>query len=298
MWPIAAGLLLALLLPALAAAQTTYTVSDEAALRTALTSAIAGDTIVFGSNITLTADLPSVGTSVTIDGGGYSLSGNSQYRGLFVTAFAIPLVGGPPVPTPITVTIQNLTIRDTVATGGSGGAGGPGGGGGAGMGGALFIGDQASVIVSNVNLISNAAVGGSGGVGGVGESGGGGGGLGGNGGAGNDVIGPGGGGGVGTGATGGDGGQLGTTAGILTGVVGPPVGGGGGAGGTSGGLVTASGNFGGGGAAGSPSNVGGFGGGGGGTPIDVSTNAGAGGFGGGGGGSTGVIANLGGLYRW
>ncbi|MCX6543975.1 MAG: autotransporter-associated beta strand repeat-containing protein [Acidobacteria bacterium] len=301
---IVAGLVLALFLPALAAAQTTYAVSDEAALRTALTSAIAGDTIVFGSNITLTADLPNVGASVTIDGGGYSLSGNSQYRGLFIESFVIPMVGGPPAPTPVAVTIQNLTIRDTVATGGSGGAGGPGGGGGAGMGGALFVGELATVSVSNVNLISNAAVGGAGGTGGLGDvEGGGGGGLGGNGGAGNAATGSGGGGGIGVGASGG-GPELPGLPGIITGVLGPPVGGGGGAGSiidvagaATGGITTNGGNFGGGGGGGwAANNFGGFGGGGGGTPLGDSPNFGAGGYGGGGGGTTGASANLGGTF--
>jgi len=283
------GLALTLLMPAIAAAQTTHTVATETALRAALGSAVAGDTIAFAGNIALTQDLPSVGTSITIEGGGHSLSGNSQYRGLFVAAFGAPLVGGPLVPRAVSVTIQNLTIRDTVATGGSGGAGGPGGGGGAGMGGALFVGDQASVSVSNVNLLSNAAVGGVGGAGGTGDNGGGGGGLGGNGGTGDAVNGPGGGGGVGVGAAGGGPSKPGL-AGIVTGVAG---GGGGGDGGNaelqgSAGGVAGFGGGGGGAAANASAgfNAGGFGGGGGGTSISSLPGSGAGGYGGGGGGGS------------
>src|SRR5690242_18560499 len=66
------------------------------------------------------------GVSVTIDGGGFSLSGANTYRGLFVEAGQ--------------VTVENLTIKNAVATGGAGGAGARyGGGGGAGLGGGLFV---------------------------------------------------------------------------------------------------------------------------------------------------------------
>ncbi len=76
------------------------------------------------------------------------------------------------------VTLQNMTIQNGLAQGGSGGA--VGGGGGMGAGGALFV-DAATVNISNVTFSSNAAsaglVGGSSGFMGAG---GGGGGLGGN----------------------------------------------------------------------------------------------------------------------
>jgi outer membrane autotransporter protein len=79
------------------------------------------------------------------------LSGNGQYRGLFVQSG--------------TVTVANLTITNAVAQGGNGGYGwgGGGGGGGAGLGGALFIAEAANVFVSNVNLQNSAARGGAGG---------------------------------------------------------------------------------------------------------------------------------------
>ena len=191
-----------------ASAQTTFTVTTEAALRTAITTAAAGDTIQIATNILLTTDLPSIATSVTIDGGGFTLSGNSQYRGLVVVA----MDAGGPATTPVTVTIQNITITDTVASGGDGGSGGSGGGGGAGLGGAVYVGDQASVTLSNVNIASSSATGGDGGSGG-GAGAAGGGGLGGAGGSGTATA-EGGGGGAGTSATGGSGTVGGT--GILT----------------------------------------------------------------------------------
>src|SRR5688572_11295034 len=171
--------LMVLLCAAPAGAQTTFTVTTEAALRTAITTAAAGDTIQIATNILLTSDLPSIATSVTIDGGGFTLSGSSQYRGLVVVA----MDAGGPATAPVTVAIQNITITDTVAAGGDGGSGGSGGGGGAGLGGAVYVGDQASVTLSNVNIVSSSATGGAGGSGG-GAGAAGGGGLGGSGGSG------------------------------------------------------------------------------------------------------------------
>ena len=93
---LASLVLLALALaPWTASAQTTFNVADEAALRTAITTAAPGDKIVLGADITLTTgDLPSVHSDITIDGGGHALSGNNQYRGLLVAAF-----GGGAAPT-------------------------------------------------------------------------------------------------------------------------------------------------------------------------------------------------------
>ncbi len=81
------------------------------ALRSAITSAGSGDRIVFTSNITLAADLPAVQTNVTIVGNGNSLSGNNQFRGLFIGAFS----GATQVP--VTVAVQDLTITNTRAQG-------------------------------------------------------------------------------------------------------------------------------------------------------------------------------------
>lgn len=302
MSPYRAGFLAAIVLavPVCASAQTTFNVTTEGDLRTALTSAQNGDTIVFGSTITLTTgDLPIVQRSITIDGGGFSLSGSDQYRGLFVAAFAV----GTATPQGVSVTIQNLTIQNTRAAGGDGGTGTFGGGGGAGLGGALFVANQASVTINNVSFVSNAAAGGSGGAGG-GLSGGGGGGLGGNGGSGDNASG-GGGGGAGRGADGASANKPSGAPGILTNAarggsstagVGGSQGGGGAHGGTVG-FATPTPEGGAGGGAGGidavPKNggAGGFGGGGGGAAAGVS---GAGGFGGGGGGGAGGTGGFGG----
>jgi hypothetical protein len=119
------GFLLLLATPALCAAQGVVThVSDDSTLRAALASAASGDTIIFDAGITLAAELPNVAVSITIDGNGHSLSGNNQFRGLFI---GVPTFSPPA----ISVAIQNLTITNAVAVGGAGGSGAVGGGGGA-----------------------------------------------------------------------------------------------------------------------------------------------------------------------
>src|SRR3954465_12190141 len=93
-------------------------VADEAALRQAILNAAPGDTIVLDANITLTAgDLPSVAANITLNGDGHTLSGGGQFRGLLVAGF-----GGVAAPGPVAidVVIQNITIADTLARGGSG----------------------------------------------------------------------------------------------------------------------------------------------------------------------------------
>src|SRR5262245_36491590 len=112
--------------PARAAAQT-FTATDDASLRNAISLAAAsGGTVQMLNNITLTSDLPNISTpgSITFDGGGFTLSGNNQYRGLYIGGISD---GGA---TSVAVTVQNLTIANTVATGGNGGNGNTGGGGG------------------------------------------------------------------------------------------------------------------------------------------------------------------------
>ena len=150
-------------------------------------------TVNIQNNITLTAatTLNAINTAstVVINGGNTTLDGGEVQRGFFVFAG--------------TVSINNLTIQNTLAKGGSGGSGG--GGGGAGLGGALFVASGAHVTVSNVGLTGATATGGTGGGDAVNSGeGGGGGGLGGNG-AGATGGAAGGGGGVGLGATGGAG---------------------------------------------------------------------------------------------
>ena len=132
-------------------------VGNEAQLSNAISTAAAGDTITFSANITLTANLPAVTRNVTINGAAFTLSGNNQYRGLFVQSG--------------TVAVTDLTIANAKAQGGNGGNGGtsafasygPGGGGGAGLGGALFVAAGANVTATNVRLLDGMAVGGNGG---------------------------------------------------------------------------------------------------------------------------------------
>jgi hypothetical protein len=242
-----------------------------------------GDSITFAANIALSADLPIVQRSITINGNSRTLNGSNLYRGLFVQSG--------------TVEINDLTISAARALGGNGGNSGASGGGGAGFGGALFVASAAAVTVRNVLLLGNSAQGGNGGnaVSG-GSSTGGGGGMGGNGGASGQGSGAvaGGGGGFGRGANGGvfgGGGATGIALGLLSGGTGSGfmsggVGGSNGGGGGSGGISNVGGGGGGGGIGGSAGlgnigGAGGFGGGGGG-------GGGDGGFGGGGGGGGGL----------
>ena len=137
---------------------TTCTVANATDLVSALTTVDnnPGSSYVINitGTITLTAGttLPAINStsSVTINGvSGAILNGGNVQRGFFVYQG--------------TVTINNLTIENTVAQGGTGGAGGGGGGGGGGLGGALFVASGASLSVSNVTLTGNSAVGGAGG---------------------------------------------------------------------------------------------------------------------------------------
>ncbi|CAN7689000.1 autotransporter outer membrane beta-barrel domain-containing protein [Mesorhizobium sp. LjRoot246] len=144
-----------------------WQVNDEGDLQLALFNADFGDTITFETNVTLTANLPLVRTgNLTINGQGFTLSGNNQYRGLFVQSETDDGIV-------INVAINDLTITNATAQGGKGGdarfavygnpSHGGGGGGGAGLGGALFVGSFANVTLSNVNLQTNLARGGNGG---------------------------------------------------------------------------------------------------------------------------------------
>jgi hypothetical protein len=206
--------------------------SDTTSLSNCINNANNGDTITLTSNITLTADLPAVQKNVTIEGNNNTLSGNNQFRGVFVGAFS----GSSQVA--VTVAIQDLAIANAKAQGGGGSVGG---GGGAGLGGAIFVANFANVTVSNVTLSFNSA---QGGVGGGFGFGGGGGGMGGGGGvgAGGGGLGRGGGGGgLGVGASGGSlppaagNGSPGIATGAPSGGAGDDGGGLGGAGGGGGG---------------------------------------------------------------
>src|SRR5579884_2211569 len=294
---------------------TTLNVASAADLATALTTINSNPgtsyTINVTSGFTLTGVLPPINTSssVTINGGGFTIDGGNAQRVFFVQAG--------------TVAISNLTISNAVAQGGAGGTGG--GGGGMGAGAAIFVNTGANVAVSNVNFSNNQAVGGAGGSTPGFSVGGGGGGLGGNGGAvdpsgsaggggggysvggggggsSNGAGGPGGGpaanaggsGGSFNGSTGANGGDGTASTGILAGQPGGPgtggAGGRGNGGGGGGGGGTNGGNGGGGtNAFGSPNGGGGGGGGG-----LLGGNGGGGGGGGGGGDGAGGGAGGGG----
>ncbi|HEY1932502.1 MAG TPA: hypothetical protein VGG99_10855 [Acetobacteraceae bacterium] len=176
-----------------------FTVGTEAALDAGLVSIENGGsnagagvayTIALSSGFTLTSDMQAValltGSSLTVNGGGNTISGNGQYRGFFAYSG--------------TLTLNDLTLGNMVAQGGAGGSGGTAaGGGGAGLGGAVFVGKNASVTLYGVQFSSDAAKGGAGGyaaTGGGRYGRGGGGGLGTNGGGGTFSYGGGGGSGV------------------------------------------------------------------------------------------------------
>jgi len=199
--------------------QSTFLVASEADLNAALASIdVSGKwaapnvayTITLTASFSLSTDLNAInlgsGDTLTIDGAGNTIDGAGKYRGFFDYAGSL--------------TLQNLTIKNAAATGGTGGAGATPGGGGAGLGGGLFVASSGAATLSNVTFINDQAVGGAAGSnGGTGVGGGGGlGGAGGAGGAGINGARNGGGGGIGLLATGGS--ATGTTngeAGIVIG---------------------------------------------------------------------------------
>ncbi len=237
--------------------------------------------------ITLASDLPALTTSVTINGNSNTIDGASAYRGLFVYGLGADGSGSGPA---IAVAINDLTIQNAEALGGTGA------GGGAGLGGGLFVTADAGVTLDDLAFAHDSAVGGGGGADFSNQ---GGGGLGGNGGPqGSPSVGQQGtgAGGVGSGAAGGAAGAGGSP-GILVGANAGGAGSGGATGGSSGGGGGGGGGAGGGGVGGASATsgaggVGGFGGGGGGAAAS-SGAGGAGGFGGGG-GSSAVFAGSGG----
>jgi hypothetical protein len=187
-----AVLLATLAVPAIA---DTFIVSTDAELRAAIeqVNSLSGTHfIVFASDITLSAPLPPLLNSVTLQGNNFTLSGAGDHRLLLIGASQD--AGGPR----ILVNLNDLALSQGVAEGGDGGEGG---GGGMGAGGAVFVNTRADVVLNNVQLVDNQAVGGDGASG----SGGGGGGIGGDGGS---AAGAGGGGLIGAGGDAGGGGAL------------------------------------------------------------------------------------------
>lgn len=262
--------------------------------------------ITASGTLNLASALPSLNNStvpLTINGSGdFTIDGDNLYRGFFVQAG--------------TVNINNLTLSECKAIGGSGGN--SRGGGGLGAGGGIFVNDTATVNLDAVTFTSCSAQGGDGADGKLPEQqAGGGGGLNGaggeaggsiegngaGGGGGGGLDGPGGMGGIGVGYNGGAGGAGGGGAGgmgahdFMLATIGSDGGdfGGGGGGGCGydeddyrSGAAGGSGGFGGGGGGGgarvgggngSPGGDGGFGaggGGGGGGPVDSSGGTGGG----------------------
>lgn len=134
---------------------------------------------------------PQPGTHITIEGNGAILERDPSappFRLRAVTTTTTASSG----PTPGTLIMRNLTIRNFLAQGGAGGDGGAGGGGGAGLGGALLV--MGQVELYGVTFLNNTARGGTGGsVIDARVSGGGGGGMFGSGSAGTTAVGGGGG---------------------------------------------------------------------------------------------------------
>ena len=169
--------------------------------------------------ITLQSSLPLIFSNVNMvqgqGGGVLTLDGQSQYRGLFVSGLPNPAFNdrGSPnqAPQPIKVILSNLTLQNMNAQGGGGYSGG---GGGLGAGGALFVNQNATVSLTNVNFVKNKATGGAGSEGPLGS-------LGGGGGMGGDAS-------LGGGGLGGSGGQIQFSVGGGGGMGGNGAGGGGG----------------------------------------------------------------------
>lgn len=142
----------------------------------ACTAGSGADTIVFapalaGQTITLTQQdnfwygpngLPPIYSDITIDGGSNGITieragSAGKFRFFYVAGRLHPVPVGPKTtpPSPGTLTLQRLTLRNGLAKGGNAGAGG---GGGAGMGGAVY--NQGIVRIEQSALLGNNAVGG------------------------------------------------------------------------------------------------------------------------------------------
>ncbi|OJY65292.1 MAG: hypothetical protein BGP12_19035 [Rhodospirillales bacterium 70-18] len=110
-------------------------------------------TITIGADFTLDRALSPLvmgsGGTVSILGGGHTISGANTYQGLFVATG--------------TVALDSLTLANMKAHGGNAPAAYYSGGGGMGAGGALFVGSGGNVTLQGVSFSGNAAVGGNGG---------------------------------------------------------------------------------------------------------------------------------------
>ncbi|MFD0986827.1 autotransporter family protein [Methyloligella solikamskensis] len=140
------------------AASATFTVDSQTSFYNAM-QAIALDrssshTINITSSFTMSGNVAPVvlddGRSLTINGNGFTIDGNDQYRPFFVSSSS-PTTGGGP-----TVTISELNIANGAGIGGNGSGGGMGAGGG------LLVDQNTTVILDMVNFSSNSATGGAG----------------------------------------------------------------------------------------------------------------------------------------
>ena len=154
------------------------------AINTANTSP-SGTVINFQNNINYNSRLPALNapSNFSFANKSFMIKGNNKtlqalLAGIFHRGF---FVFGNNMASPNHITLQNLTIQNTTALGGTGAS--PGGGGGLGAGGGLFIHSGAKVTLDNVHFQNNQAVGGNGGTASLSNAigGGGGGGLNGNG---------------------------------------------------------------------------------------------------------------------
>ncbi|HEV3271036.1 MAG TPA: autotransporter domain-containing protein [Candidatus Methylacidiphilales bacterium] len=173
------------MLPAVHGQTVTTAGGLQTTLNTSGTPGTTNQTITFGNSISIAGystpgynagsgflgaiNAPTGGAVLTINGSGNSLTGGGN--ALF---FASPenetATGGVSVPTPQSVTIENLTISGATSQGGNTSYGG----GGAGLGGGAFVGAGVTLTLTNVNVTGNSAAGGSTGIEGGGSGGGGG----------------------------------------------------------------------------------------------------------------------------
>ena len=91
-----------------------HPVNSESDLRTAIASAVDGDTITFNVDVTLTQDLPAIQTNVTVLGKQQD-SRRRQHRTGVLRGEVRRRFG---TPAAVTVTIQDLTIQNARAGGG------------------------------------------------------------------------------------------------------------------------------------------------------------------------------------
>ncbi|MBR2819966.1 MAG: hypothetical protein IKE60_35175, partial [Reyranella sp.] len=171
------------------------------------------------TNVTLSGPLSPIFNSVTINGNGFTISGNNTQRifmvGVDEATRASGAVAGSIIADRPQVAINDVTLSSGLARGGNGNTSG-----GLGAGGALFVNQSADVTLTNVSFSGNTATGGNGNIavaaagGGLGGNGvGGGGGIFGNGSSGGGGI-------FGNGAGSGGGGYSGSSAVSGTGAAG------------------------------------------------------------------------------